>query len=187
MDVLDAEVLATLGNDLCRPAVIVEALRLAQEELSPRGQDRTREELEAELLSVRREETRLAESIGGGGLLEALIARLTERQARRTAIESELRRRAAAPPRVTPAAQDAALRAKLADWRGLLERSTVTEGREALRTLLIGPLVFTPVVEAHRCGYAFSGTILLDRLLAGVVELPTKMASPAGFEPAFWP
>ncbi|MEO7135449.1 MAG: hypothetical protein ABI024_14655 [Vicinamibacterales bacterium] len=34
MDVLDAEVLATLRDDVCRPAVIEEAVRLALEELS---------------------------------------------------------------------------------------------------------------------------------------------------------
>ena len=39
------------------------------------------------------------------------------------------------------------LRAKLADWRGLLRRN-VSEGRAVLRTLLIGPLRFTPVRDA---------------------------------------
>jgi len=32
-------------------------------------------------------------------------------------------------------------------------------------------------------GYAFEGTIALDRLLSGVVELPTRMASPTGVVP----
>ena len=71
------------------------------------------------------------------------------------------------------------MRAKLADWRGLLQRN-VTEARAVLRALLIGPLRFIPIVEERRRGYAFSGAIALDRLLAGVVGLPTKMASPTG-------
>ena len=49
-----------------------------------------------------------------------------------------------------------------------------------LRQLLIGPLRFTPVNEGRRRGYAFEGRIALDRLLAGVLELPTKVASPEG-------
>jgi hypothetical protein len=71
------------------------------------------------------------------------------------------------------------LRAKLADWRGLLRRN-ITEGRAVLRALLIGPLRFSPVKEGRRRGYAFEGTIALDRLLTGVLELPTAMASPSG-------
>ena len=75
------------------------------------------------------------------------------------------------------------LRLKLDDWRELLSRD-VEAGRSVLRTLLIGPLRFTPVVEDRRRGYAFEGAIALDRLVAGVVHLPTNVASPAGFEPA---
>jgi hypothetical protein len=60
-----------------------------------------------------------------------------------------------------------------------------------LRTLLIGPLRFTPVNDGRRRGYRFEGTIALDRLLSGVVDLPqitrAKVASPTGFEPVFWP
>ena len=78
------------------------------------------------------------------------------------------------------------LRAKLADWRGLMHRN-VAEGRAVLRTLLIGPLRFTPVRDGRRVGYAFEGALALDRMLAGVVDLPTVMASPTGFEPVFWP
>ena len=71
------------------------------------------------------------------------------------------------------------LRAKLADWRSLLRRN-VSEGRAVLRALLVGPLRFTPVKDERRRGYRFEGTIALDRLLSGVVELPTKVASPTG-------
>ena len=78
------------------------------------------------------------------------------------------------------------MRAKLDDWRGLLRRN-IAEARAVLRTLLIGPLRFTPVVDERRRGYAFEGAIALDRFLSGVVELPPVVASPAGFEPAFWP
>jgi hypothetical protein len=101
------------------------------------------------------------------------------------ALERELSARAAERPAIDLEALSARLRAKLADWRRLLRRN-VAEGRAVLRTLLVGPLRFTPIEERRR-GYAFEGVIALDRLVSGVVELPTRLASPAGFEPAFWP
>ncbi|MDP2320626.1 MAG: hypothetical protein Q8O42_14960 [Acidobacteriota bacterium] len=184
MDVLDAEVLATLQDDVCRPAVIEEAIRLALEALAPARQDSNREHLAAELATVRHECERLAEAIGRGGPLDALLGRLTDRQGRATAIEQELSLMRAERPLVTLDGLESRLRAKLADWRGLLTRN-VAEGRAVLRALLIGPLRFTPIDDGRRRGYAFSGAISLDRLLAGVVELPTMVASPRGFEPVF--
>ncbi len=179
MDVLDSEVLATLQDDICRPAVIEEAVRLALEELSPARQDSAREGLEEELVSVGRECERLEEAIGQGGPLDALIERLRSRQAHREDIERQLAASSTQRPLIALDGLERRLRVKLADWRGLLQRN-VSEGRAVLRTLLVGPLRFTPVVEARRRGYAFQGTIALDRLLAGVVELPPKMASPPG-------
>ena len=186
MDVIDAEVLATLQDDVCRPAVVEAAIRLALDELAPARQDRTRAALDAELAAVRLECDRLAAAIGQGGPLDALVERLTARQGRRVTLERELSGRLTDSPHVNLEGLEARLRAKLDDWRGLLQRN-VSEGRAVLRTLLIGPLRFTPVNEARRRGYAFEGTIALDRLLAGVVDLPTKVASPTGFEPVFWP
>jgi hypothetical protein len=179
MDVLDAEVLATLQDDVCRPAIIEEAIRLALEELSPARQDRERARLESELLTVRAECDRLAEAIGCGGPLDALVARLPDRQAHRVALEGELSARSAQRVSVNLEGLEQRLGAKLADWRGLLLRN-VAEGRAVLRSLLIGPLRFTPIREERRRGSAFEGVIALDRLLAGVVELPTVVASPAG-------
>jgi hypothetical protein len=179
-------VLATLQDDVCRPAVMQEAVRLALEELSPAGQAQARGQLEAELATVRQECERLAEAIGRGGPLDALVDRLSERQAQRVMLEGELRLEADRGPVIDRVQLERRLRAKLADWRELLRRN-VAEGRAVLRTLLIGPLRFTPIVDARRRGYLIEGAIALDRLLSGVVELPTKGTSPAGFESAFWP
>jgi site-specific DNA recombinase len=187
MEVLDAEVLATLQDDIFRPAVIEEAIRMALEELSPGQTEKTRDKLEADRRSARLECDRLATAIEQGGPLTALLDRLQAAQAKLDGIEGNMRhcdsRRVAD---VDLGSLEGRLRAKLADWRGLLHRN-VAEGRSVLRTLLIGPLRFTPVREERRRGYAFEGMLALDRLLAGVVDLPTVVASPAGFEPAFWP
>lgn len=53
------------------------------------------------------------------------------------------------------------MRAKLADWRGLIQRN-VQEARAVLRALLIAPLRFTPVADERRRGYAFEGAIALE-------------------------
>jgi hypothetical protein len=165
MDVLDNEVVATLQDDVCRPAVIEEAIRLALEELAPARQDSERHQLETELAAVRQECSRLAEAIGRGGPLEALVARLADRQGRQEAIARELPLRQAALPAVNLSRLEARLRGKLADWRRLLRRNVV-EGRGVLRALLVGPLRFTPVNDGRRRGYAFEGAIALDRLIA---------------------
>jgi DNA invertase Pin-like site-specific DNA recombinase len=186
LDLLEAEVLATLHDDVCRPAVVEEAIRLALEELAPARRGTARDQLARQLAATRAECERLAEAIARGGPIEALLAQLEPRQARVAAIERELGASEAPAPRIDLRALETRLRARLADWRGLLRRN-IAEGRDVLRALLAGPLTFTPIVEERRRGYAFSGAVALDRLLSGVVELPTKMASPTGFEPVFWP
>jgi hypothetical protein len=59
-------------------------------------------------------------------------------------------------------------------------------GREVLRVLLAEPIRFTPVDDEGRRGYRFEGTIALDRIVAGIVDLPLKTrgggTSPAGFD-----
>jgi DNA invertase Pin-like site-specific DNA recombinase len=95
MDVLDAEVLATFEQDVCRPAVVEEAIRLALEELAPARQDNQRAQLETELAAVRAECDRLAEAIGRGGPLDACWrgSRLARRDERRSKRRSDAWRR----------------------------------------------------------------------------------------------
>jgi site-specific DNA recombinase len=186
MEAIDAEVLATLQDDILRPSVVEQAIALALEELSPARQDDTREALERELVSVRAECERLADAIQRGDPIDVLLDRLRARQARRVELERHL---AQSRPIATPSAGpvlEQRLRAKLADWRRLLTENVET-GREVLQTLLVGPLRFTLVLEARRRGYAFHGAIALDRLVSGVIELKTLtgVASPTGFEPVF--
>jgi hypothetical protein len=59
---------------------------------------------------------------------------------------------------------EARLRAKLADWRGLLARD-VDSARDVLRLLLAEPLRFTPILDARRRAYAFKPPIALDQLV----------------------
>jgi hypothetical protein len=81
-------------------------------------------------------------------------------------------------------------RDRIADWRGLLQRNR-QEARTVLHALLVGPLRLTPIDTERRRGYEFAGLVALDRLIAGVMDLPLRtrvvVASPTGFEPVFWP
>ena len=126
-----------------------------------------RRRLATELMTVRAECERLADAIARGGPLDVLLERLQARQARRLVLEGELAAERSLAAHTSPAALEQRLRAKLAGWRGLLTRN-VSDGRAVLRTLLVGPLRFTPIDEERRRGYAFEGMIALDRLLSGV-------------------
>ncbi len=186
MPLLDAEVLATLQDDILRPTVIEQAIGLALDALAPGGQEEARHaEAEAHVHSLEAECQRLADAIASGGRLDVLLAALADRQARlheaRAVVAMRSHQRPVAFDR---RATERGLRRRLVDWRGLLIRN-VAGGREVLRTLLVGPLRFTPKVTDRRRGYAFEGGIALDRLVRGTVELPTILASPTGFEPVF--
>ena len=77
-----------------------------------------------------------------------------------------------------------ALRARLADWRGLLTRH-VAQGRKVLQTLLLERLVFTPKTDdAGERYYEFTARGSLEPLLDGVVRAKVCV-SPTGFEPVF--
>jgi hypothetical protein len=75
------------------------------------------------------------------------------------------------------------LRAKIADWRGLLARN-VAQARQALRSLVPERFTFTTKEENGERFYVFEGLAVLDRRLAGIA-LPKAMVAPMGFEPVF--
>jgi hypothetical protein len=176
---IDAEVLATLAEDVLRPTVINQAVALALDELAPAGADRARRTLEAELTKVTGECRRLAEAIGRGGRLTALLDRLTRLDARADVLRAELAACAAPVPMIDRTALERRLHTKLADWRGLLTRN-LTTGRDVLRLVLAGPIRFTPVNEERRRGYRFEGAIALDRMIGGVLETYPNGTSPEG-------
>jgi len=110
-----------------------------------------------------------------------LLGRLRTCQERRAALEEQIAATRPIVAAVTTAGLEQRLREKLADWRGLLTRN-VESGREVLRALLMGPLRFTPITEGRRRSYAFEGAVALERLVSGVIDLPTLTGgtSPAG-------
>jgi hypothetical protein len=168
--------------------VVERAIRLALDALKPERQHKAHEKLVRDVEQARAECDRLADAIQRGGPIDVLIDRLRAAQTRRWELEAQLAAQQTSATPVVAGDLEGRLRRKLADWRGLLTRNVET-GREVLRVLLVGPLRFTPIVEARRRAYAFDGAIALERLVSGVIDLPTltRMASPTGFEPVFWP
>ena len=166
--------------------MIERAIALALEELTPAGHNRTRDELDAEIRGLEGECRRLADAIARGGRLDVLLRTLEDRQDRLGTLQTL---RSAIGEIVRPAfdvrAVEGRLRSLVEDWRGLLVQD-VASGREVLRTLLVGPLRFTPVVDERRRGYTFEGAIALDRLVSGIVDLPTFVASPVSRVGTSW-
>ncbi len=71
------------------------------------------------------------------------------------------------------------LRARLADWQGLLWRH-VPQARQMLKKLLVGRLVCTPMSDGARRFYEFKGESPIGRILAGLVGAKA-LVSPTGF------
>jgi site-specific DNA recombinase len=172
MEAIDAEVLATLKDDILRPTVVERAVELALEELTPSTDPAAVKTRDAQIVVLEAECERLADAIARGGRLDVLLRTLQDRQARLAGLRVEREAAQAIERPVFDRAGTASrLRDLLTDWRGLLSRD-VASGRQVLRTLLVGPLLFTPVIDERRRGYRFTGAIALDRLVSGVMTLP---------------
>ena len=174
--------LATLEVDLLRPEVLTAALQEAIVRLDrPAGDvEADRERLREIITRLQAELTRLTEALVSGGNLPSIVAAITEREAQRSRAQQEF----AALDQVEQAhgfdlrraEQD--LRAKLADWRGLLSRN-VAQARQALRSLVPERLTFTPKNEGGERFYVFEGMAVLYRFLAGIA-LPKALVAPRG-------
>jgi hypothetical protein len=141
MDRSDLAVLDAIEQDVLQPDIITVSVRKALERLKPhtdaaRG---NRDGLEKRLTVVERELGRLASAVAARGELETLIVTLKQRESER----DQLRRELAVIDQVGKAAQldpkaiERELRAKLADWRGLLRKHT-PQARQVLKKLLAG-------------------------------------------------
>ena len=164
METIDAEVITTLQDDVFRPSVIERAVTLALEELGPWRNAERMARIEAELAALDAEHAELMEAVRRGGdvdLLARLVGRLQALQTRRQALTAARPSDGAIARQTAPDALERRLRAKLADWRGLLTRN-VESGREVLKALLVEPLRFEPVIDGRRRAYRFRGAIALD-------------------------
>ena len=147
------------------PAVAADAERLARfqreaEALTERDDAREKQvALECEWKDVEKRIARLVAAIETNGDIASLAARLRELEARRSAIDVQLRGLHPVP-RLAPAV----IENRLAEWRRLLRQST-TQGRAVLQRVLRGRIVFTPDGD----GYTFEARTRFDKLFSGIV------------------
>ena len=188
MDIINAEVLATLQDDVFRPSVIERAVTLALEEFTPARQDEQREQATAEVAAVDAEHAQLMAAVQRGGSVDTLarlVGRLQALQTRRESLTRVISTgRAITAPRA-PLDLDRRIRTKLADWRGLLTRN-VDSGREVLKALLVDKLRFAPEVDERGRRSRFTGAIALDRLVAGVIDLENAQQGNVPSGPVCW-
>jgi hypothetical protein len=135
------------------------------------------------LTVVKRELGRLAAAVAAGGELETLIVTLKQRESEHDQLRRELAviDQAGKAAQLDPKAIERELRAKVADWRGLLRRHT-PQARQVLKKLLAGPLVFSPVRDGRQRYYEFKAPIAIGRIISGLacanmVASPTSLAT----------
>ena len=179
MDAINAELLAAIAGDVLQPALAEEVVERARRHFEAAARDDRREQLQRDLVRVEREQARLADAIASiGGNIPVLAARLREAENRRLELATTLENlgRTARPDW---RAVDRRLRAHLGEWRRRFEAGNVANARQALRELLVGPVLFTPIVEGGRRGIRFEGQVDEGVLFGGEVVV-TTVASPMG-------
>lgn len=180
MDAVDGGVLAAIAGQVLAPGIVSAVIDGVLAALTPENQEREADQQRAELAALEAECGRLVQAIAAGGNLPMLVESLQTRQTRLEALRVSISRLSESGPKMDARSLERTIRAKLADWRRLLT-TQVQSGRALLREILDGPIQFTPMEQGGRRGYRFRGEVALSTLLAGVIDVSTTMASPAGF------
>ena len=175
---------ATRRGRVVAAAAVDEALR----RLQPDSANAERDRLQTALRQIEGQLANLTAAVAaGGGETATLVQAVKDRERERARLHRAL---ADLKTLERLAALDVAdlqrrLERKLADWRGLLGRHP-QQARQILAKVLAGRLVFTPRLEpaSGSRAYEFTGEGRLEAILSGVIDLPTTLVTPAGFEPA---
>jgi site-specific DNA recombinase len=182
MNDADGAVIETLLEDLITPDVVDDAIDGALALLTNDGHetDQRRGELEQEIAKVERERARLAEAIAAGGQLSGLLDAIRTREARLTALHTDLD--GIVQPRASQAVNAWRVRRELqelaARWRQVLTDDP-RNARPIVTSLVIGRVTFQPL-EGRRWQLRGTGTL---RGLFEKTVFPVGMASPGGLEP----
>ncbi len=167
--ILDAVERQLLDANLFGDVLDVAVERLTREAPERGALSTERERLDRELCN-------LGLAVANGGDVPTIVAEIRKRETRKAEIDRVLTR-----PVVDRDGLRRALEAKLEEWKRLL-RSRPTHGQTVLRHLLDGPITIgapkgdSVTWEAQPDPWGVLGGIL-----------STKLASPTGFEPVFWP
>ena len=155
---MNAAVLQAVEEHALTPEAVEQVIHLSERDDVAELQDR----LERERKDVEKRIARLVTVIETGGDAASLVAKLRQLEARRTAIDGEVR-----DLRPVPRLAPAVIENRLAEWRRLL-RSSTTQGRTVLQRILRGRLTFTPRADGR--GYDFTGPTRFDKLFTGIAH-----------------
>jgi hypothetical protein len=177
---VDRAVIDYLSRNVLTEEVIASALKIVHARLVERTRSTFHEvtAMETEVKTLRKEIENLVSALAlGGGNLPPLIQAVAERQQRLAELETRLSVAKTAPEAISAELRrlEQEARAKLADFRAALLGNPI-EARAFLRTILAGPLKFTP--EGNR--FRIEGEVPVTEALFASVP---KYASPGGFEP----
>lgn len=167
LEAVDAQLLTAIEQRVLKPEVTRVALRHAAEVIRNRIASQPDEgaKLRQALAKIERERDRLVEAVAKGrGEPAAIIAAIAEREKRIAGLEKEIARLESSP--LLDQLSDKRLERELtecaAQWREVLAGNP-SEARQALRTLMAGPIWFS----VQPTGYQLRGTTRLGALLFG--------------------
>lgn len=171
--VVIANIAQYLNEDVIAPAVDAAVARLI-EQRGP-GADRRRS-LEGELAKLEQRGARLADAIGAGGELPALLAALKAVEGQQATLRLELETLEADAAPVDPTALKVQILAYAKDVQALLA-GTPHQARTVLRELLVGKVKMTPYGARRTRGYQFSGVLGINRVLEGDAGVLTSASA----------
>jgi site-specific DNA recombinase len=181
----DAIVIEALLDDVLDLSMIEEAVNEAVKVLCHQDEpDADTERIEQELAVLEREQSRIMAAIATGRQVAGVLEALQALDRRRVQLEGS--RPAGRATRATPAPNPERVRDEVltlaTNWRRVLVDDP-THARPIVAALLQGRVTFTPLAERKRWQARGEGSVcgLFSR------EFAEGLASPAGFEPAFWP
>lgn len=187
----DDAVIEELQKSLLTPAFVDAVVTKVLTRARPTGPDldADRARMTAQLSEVRGELNNLVDGLAKTGSSPAVTTAIRKREAQLSQLEHDLLLldRGDEVSQLETAKLAALARTKAMEWRGLLKRHS-PQARQIVSKMLRDKLVFRPERRKGVQGYRFTGEGTITELLTGLVpDFLRAVASPAGFEPAFWP
>ena len=172
--------------DVLTPAMVNAVIDGVFAKMAPKEVATERQALQAELTKIDAAISNLLAAIERGEAVGPLATQLAMRQREREGLLAAIAKGEAIRELVLDRAEiGRAVLAQVAVWRSMLTEN-VERSRQFLREVLESPIRFT---RGEGRTYRFEATVALGTLIAAEVGgvAPPLLASPAGFEPAFWP
>jgi len=168
VETMNEAVLQAIEEHALTPEAIEQVAQLTERDEMRDQQDALKHEQQ----DIEQRLARLVAAIETGGEAASLVAKVKELDARRVAIDGELRGFKPVPRLRPEVVED-----RLTEWRRLLRQST-TQGRAVLQRVLQGRITFTP----KGGGYEFEAPTRFDKLFEGVAVETKGEVSNLGWE-----